>query len=108
MNVVENVIVVMLEKKRIFPNEVACLAYMKTIIRNSAKNVLRKSDEILMWERYEKERALGENAWIDEEFDNIEIKEYLKKLIEEYPYEIREAFVLHVLDGILFFIFFSP
>jgi|LSQX01.2.fsa_nt_gb DNA-directed RNA polymerase specialized sigma24 family protein len=44
VDLVANVIVTMLEKERTFPNEETCLAYMKQIVRNGAKNILRKNE----------------------------------------------------------------
>lgn len=44
-NLVEDVIIKLLERDLVFPNEAACLAYMKTIIRNGAINLTRKKHE---------------------------------------------------------------
>lgn len=100
VNLVANVIVTMLEKERIFPCEEACLSYMKQIVRNSAKNSLRKSDAMLLWEGLDIESFADETQEEESPFDRAEASIILRKMIENYPYKIREAFVLHILDGV--------
>jgi len=100
VNLVADVIVKMLEKERVFPNEQACLSYMKEIVRNGAKNALRKKREMLLWENATMESLINKIEEQQDEYEHINIKLFIQKLVEEYPYKIREAFVLHVLDGI--------
>lgn len=100
VDLVANVIVTMLEKERTFPNEETCLAYMKQIVRNGAKNILRKNEEMLLWEGMDIETLKNEIEQENNPYEEIEVKMCLKGLINDYPYRIREAFVLHLLDGI--------
>jgi RNA polymerase sigma-70 factor (ECF subfamily) len=100
VNLVANVIVTMLEKERTFPNEETCLAYMKQIVRNGAKNILRKNEEMLLWEGMDIEALKNEIEQNNSPYGKIEVKMCLRSLIKDYPYSIREAFVLHLLDGV--------
>lgn len=100
VDLVANVIVTMLEKERTFPNEETCLAYMKQIVRNGAKNILRKNDEMLLWEGMDIETLKNEIEQENNPYEIIEVKMCLRSLIKEYPYDIKEAFVRHLLDGI--------
>ena len=99
-NLVANVIVTMLEKERVFPNEEACMFYMKQIVRNAAKNILRKGDAMLLWDGSDIETMTDNLQQEQDPFDTAETNIVLRQFIASYSYELREAFVFHVLDGV--------
>ena len=94
IDIVQDVILIMLEKERTFESAASCVCYMKQIVRNKAKNYLRKTIEIELWESLD-------NISIEDidSYDMVDSKLCLDRLLLKYPLEIREAFIRHVIDG---------
>jgi RNA polymerase sigma factor (sigma-70 family) len=93
IDIVQDMILVMLERERTFENKASCVCYMKQIVRNKAKNYLRKTAAI---ELRESMNVITEET---DSFDDIDSRLCLQRLLLKYPAEIREAFICHVIDG---------
>ena len=93
-DIVQDVIVIMLEKERTFESEASCVCYMKQIVRNRAKNYLRDNSGIDLWETMDDMNV----ADIDP-YDLVDAKLSLQRFLLKYPLDIREAFIRHVIDG---------
>ena len=94
IDIVQDTILIMLEKERTFESEASCVCYMKQIVRNLSKNYLRKTADMELWETLDDVRI----EEIDQ-YDIVESKLTLQRLLLKYPPEIREAFIVHVIDG---------
>ncbi len=94
IDIVQDTILIMLEKERTFESEASCVCYMKQIARNLSKNYLRKTADMELWETLDDVRI----EEIDQ-YDIVESKLTLQRLLLKYPPEIREAFIVHVIDG---------
>lgn len=55
---------------------------------------------MLLWEGMDIETLKNEMEQENNPYEKIEVKMCLRGLIKDYPYRIREAFVLHLLDEI--------
>jgi RNA polymerase sigma factor (sigma-70 family) len=94
IDIVQDMILVMLERERTFESKASCVCYMKQIVRNKAKNYLRKTAAIELWE------SMNEITMEDiNSFDDVDSKLCLQRLLLKYPAEIREAFICHVING---------
>ncbi len=93
-DIVQDVIVIMLEKERTFESEASCVCYMKQIVRNKAKNYLRSNMGIDLWETMD-----DLNIEDIDPYDLVDAKLSLQRFLLKYPLEIREAFIRHVIDG---------
>ena len=93
VDLVQDVIVVMLEKELAFESPAACVSYMKQIVRSRAKNHLRKYSSVDLTESFEDIGNAGDD------FNAVDAKMLLYRLLAKYPDEIQEAFIAHVLDG---------
>ncbi len=94
VDIVQDTVLIMLEKERTFESEASCVCYMKQIVRNQAKNFLRDNADMELWETLDDVRLED----IDQ-YDIVESKLTLQQLLLKYPPEIREAFIIHVIDG---------
>jgi len=94
IDVVQDVIVVLLEKELTFESKAACVSYMKQIVRSRSKNYLRKNSGIDLMETFD---DIGDPR--NEDFDVVDSKLLLRRLLQKYPPEIQDAFIAHVLDG---------
>ena len=94
VDIVQDTVLIMLEKERTFESEASCVCYMKQIVRNQAKNFLRDNADMELWETLDDVRLED----IDQ-YDIVESKLTLQQLLIKYPPEIREAFIIHVIDG---------
>ena len=94
IDIVQDTVLIMLEKERTFESEASCVCYMKQIVRNQAKNFLRNNADTELWETLDDVKIED----IDH-YDIVESKLTLQQLLLKYPPEIREAFIIHVIDG---------
>ncbi len=94
IDIVQDTVLIMLEKERTFESEASCVCYMKQIVRNQAKNFLRNNADTELWETLDDIKIED----IDH-YDIVESKLTLQQLLLKYPPEIREAFIIHVIDG---------
>ncbi len=93
-DIVQDVIVIMLEKERTFESIGSCVCYMKQIVRNRAKNLLRDNSRADLYEN------LDDMSIADlDPYDLVDAKLSLQRLLMKYPEHIREAFIMHVIDG---------
>lgn len=93
-DIVQDVIVIMLEKERTFESEASCVCYMKQIVRNRAKNYLRNNAGVDLWETMD-----DLNVEDLDPYDLVDAKLSLQRFLLKYPLDIREAFIRHVIDG---------
>ena len=94
VDIVQDTVLIMLEKERTFESEASCVCYMKQIVRNQAKNFLRDNADMELWETLDDVRLE-----VIDQYDIVESKLTLQQLLIKYPPEIREAFIIHVIDG---------
>lgn len=93
-DIVQDVILIMLEKERTFESVGSCVCYMKQIVRNRAKNLLRDNSRADLYD------SLDDMSISDlDPYDLVDAKLSLQRLLLKYPEHIREAFIMHVIDG---------
>ena len=97
-DLVEDAIVAVLEKSPSFESEASCVCYMRQIIRNKAISLLRKKYKIEPHEDEDIEKQLIQSNDFDLPYNEVEVQLLLHDLLTEYPQEIREAFIAHVID----------
>lgn len=99
-NLVADVAVTLLERRPVFVNQAACLAYMKIVVRNGALNYSRKKETIIPTEDPDLEAMQNKHAVEKNPYDRFEASAYLRTLMDEYGEDILNAFALHVIDDI--------
>jgi len=95
---VADAIVAILEQMPTFNNEASCVCYLKQIVRNGAISRLRKKYSIDPHEDTDIETQLIKLNPQDHSLRDVEVQLLLHELLHEYPKEIREAFIAHVID----------
>lgn len=95
---VGDAIVAILEKSPVFESEASCVCYLKQIVRNKAISLLRKKYKIEPQEDEDIEKLFIEFNNYQLPFNEVEVQVLLHELLAEYPKEIREAFVAHIID----------
>ena len=95
---VGDAIVAILEKSPVFESEVSCVCYLKQIVRNKAISLLRKKYKIEPQEDEDIEKLFIKFNNYQLPFNEVEVQLLLHELLAEYPKEIREAFVAHIID----------
>ncbi len=96
--IVGDAIVAVLQKTLSFENESVCIAYFKSTIRNKAINLLRSRYVVEPTDDADLEFILNKHVIGERSHREVELQMLLQKLLDEYPEEIREAFIAHVLD----------
>ena len=96
--IVGDTIVAALEAKVTFDNEAACACYMRAVVRNKAISCLRRKYTIEPEEGESLERLLIEHNEQERSYREVELQLLIQELLAEYPKEVREAFIAHVLD----------
>ncbi len=95
---VADAIVAILEQSPSFPNEATCVCYLKQIVRNKAISRLRKKYKFEPREDDDIEKRMIDINEYELPFNEVETQLLLHGLLKEYPKEIREAFIAHVID----------
>lgn len=94
-DIVQDALVAMLERERVFASRRDCVAYIKVVIRNNAVDELRKYARVQLYDNMN-----DISASMDEDMAYTESRLTLLRFLERYPPEMQEAFVLHVLDRV--------
>ena len=95
---VADAIVAILEQSPCFTSEASCVCYLKQIVRNKAISRLCKKYRIEVFEESDIEKIVIDLNNYDRPYQDIEIQLLLHELLKEYPKQIREAFISHVID----------
>ena len=93
-DIVGDTIIAVLERPLEFENEASCACYMRQTVRNKSISLLRRKYQIdLLDDANDIEKRI-----IDKSYNDIEVQILLHEILAEYPKEIREAFIAHILD----------
>ena len=95
---VGDAIVAILDKSPTFESEASCVCHLKQIVRNKAISLLRKKYKIEPQKDEDIEKQFIELNDYTLPFNEVEVQLLLHELLTEYPKEIREAFIAHVID----------
>lgn len=95
---VGDAIVAILDKSPTFESEASCVCYLKQIVHNKAISLLRKKYKIEPQKDEDIEKQFIELNDYTLPFNEVEVQLLLHDLLTEYPKEIREAFIAHVID----------
>lgn len=97
-DLVEDTIVAILEKSPVFESEASCVCYLRQIVRNKAKSMLRKKYKIEPQEDTDIEEQLIKSNDFNLPYGEVEVQLLLLEILSEYPQNIREAFIAHIID----------
>ena len=96
--IVADTLLAVLEKAPIFTSEKQCLCYIKQAVRNRAISYLRKKYVGEPNEEQDIERVIIEQNNSNLSFNEVDVQLLLNDILKEYPEEIRNAFIAHVID----------
>lgn len=98
-DIVGDTIIAVLERPLEFENEASCACYMRQTVRNKSISLLRRKYQIdLLDDANDIEKRIIELSSSDKSYNDIEVQVLLHEILAEYPKEIREAFIAHILD----------
>ena len=98
-DIVGDTIIAVLERPLEFENEASCACYMRRTVRNKSISLLRRKYQIdLLDDANDIEKRIIELSSSDKSYNDIEVQVLLHEILAEYPKEIREAFIAHILD----------
>ncbi len=95
---VADAIIAVFERSPVFACEASCLCYLKQTVRNRAINILRRKYKIEAHEEEDIEKHLINLNEYKHPFNEVEVQMLLHELLVEYPKDIRDAFIAHVID----------
>lgn len=96
-DVMQDLAIMIMEKEDIFANVENCKAYLFSSIRNISIDAYRKNRKSIssssVNETQDNSIATGK------EFERIEARDYIERLLGQCPSEIKDAFIKHVIYG---------
>ena len=95
---VADAIVAVYEKSPVFACEGSCACYLRQIVRNSAIDLLRKKYVPELMDSNDIDLKFAKANPYGRQYREAEVQMLLQELLREYPAEIRQAFIAHVID----------
>ena len=93
-------ILAVLERDLVFASERSCIGYLRTTIRNKAINAAMRKYAIESMDEENLEAAAFTILHDNLPQQDVEARMVLQSLLQQYSPQIREAFILYILDDI--------